>query len=197
MFLDIPRYSRIRQILPDAPRCSQNMLEAPRHVQMFSDPPECSQMLSDSSRHSQIFLNTPRCCSQTSNQRNKQPNNQTSQNSKQRNKQSSNLLGRSGAFRERSGASRGAFWIYLGSNRCRTRARNDFPVRSEAKSRAMNEFWGRPQRARHSRPKRASETVRPKCASETVRGSENAITSVSLICKTLENDLKRFPIFYV
>ena len=70
-------------------------------------------------------------------------------------------------------------------------------ARKDILARAMNEFWGRPQRARHSRPKRASETVRPKCASETVRGSENAITSVSLICKTLENDLKRFPIFYV
>ena len=52
----------------------------------------------------------------------RQPNNQNSHRSKQRNKQSSNLLGRSGAFRERSGASRGVFWIYVGSNRCRTRA---------------------------------------------------------------------------
>ena len=70
-------------------------------------------------------------------------------------------------------------------------------ARKDIFARAMNEFWGRPQRARHSRPKRRARTLRPKWASETARGSENAITSVSLICKTSENDLKRFPIFYV
>ena len=70
-------------------------------------------------------------------------------------------------------------------------------MRKHIFARAINEFWGRPQRARHSRPKRRARNLRPKCASEAARVSENAITSVSLINKTRENDLKRFPILYV
>ena len=47
-------------------------------------------------------------------------------------------------------------------------------MRKHIFARAINKFWGRLQRARHSRPKRRARNLRPKCASETARVSENA-----------------------
>ena len=169
----------------------------PRHSQAVAGSHSQFQTLPHIPEYSQMLLTNKQPTKQTTKQSN-QPEQQTKKQAKQQS---------AGAFWSISRA----FWSVQGGvldifglkqmSDARAMiflcAAKPNRARKDIFARAMNEFWGRPQRARHSRPKRASETVRPKCAPETVRGSENATTSASLICKTSENDLKRFPIFYV